>query len=255
MKATRFFNIVLLSSISLMTTFHFASAQLGVNLIVNGGADSGAIADDQQGNEPDAPIPTGWSVIEGRFFAVTPTNGYWAGSNMGPGVTGNYFVGGRALGYSVLRQTVDLSAAASMIDAGAVLANLKARFGTWRRDLDSSQVVVRFYNADGTELGSLSTIETSNAAYNDLGRDGGTFGVGIDYDVNLTWVPTTTMQVPASTRYAEVDLIARRYSGTDMDSYIDDVMLVLSPVGDIDGNGCVSDADLLTVLFNFGLGC
>lgn len=40
-----------------------------------------------------------------------------------------------------------------------------------------------------------------------------------------------------------------------MDSYIDDVSLVLSPVGDIDGNGCVNDGDLLTVLFNFGLGC
>ena len=25
--------------------------------------------------------------------------------------------------------------------------------------------------------------------------------------------------------------------------------------GDVDGNGCVDDADLLTVLFNFGSGC
>jgi len=255
MKAARLLNIVLWSSISLMTTLHFACSQLGVELIVNGGADSGAIADSQQGNEPDAPVPTGWAWIEGRFIAVTPTNGWWAGSNLGPGVTGNYFVGGRALVYSVLRQTVDLSGATSMIDAGAVLANLKARFGTWRRDSDTAQVVVRFYNAGGTELGRLSTIETSNAGYNDLGRDGGSFGAGIDYDVNLTWVPTATMQVPASTRYAEVDLIARRYSGTDMDGYIDDVSLILSPVGDLDRNGCVNDADLLMVLFNFGLGC
>jgi len=48
----------------------------------------------------------------------------------------------------------------------------------------------------------------------------------------------------------------RVFSGTgstnDVQRYELRVQTVTLPTGDIDGNGCVDDADLLAILFNFG---
>ena len=128
------------------------------NLVVNPGAE----------DSPGAPVPTvvrpvGWTTT-GNLSAWTyadresdrPTQAFSA--TIGGGT--NFFAGGpgdnsgRQTTHTA-SQTVDVSGAATEIDAGQVGATLTAFIGGYGADEDLATVTARFLDAAGTEVGSV----------------------------------------------------------------------------------------------------
>ncbi len=208
----------------------------GVNLVVNGDAESNAIPDNKKGDAADWFAPAGWTVNSGHPIAVTPKNSYWVTDNVyGPGITSNFFVAGRQWqsGDNVrvsMSQTIDLSVFAQHIDAGIVEASLTARAGTWQFQGDVPRIFARFYNASGTLLGEMATVEGSALlalvhSFNDPDGNG-----VVNYDLNLGQLPTVTVLVPVGTRSVVVEAVGEKRNGSDNDAYFDDITFTLQPV-------------------------
>ena len=128
------------------------------NLVVNPGAE----------DSPGAPVPTvvrpsGWATT-GNLSAWTyadrdvdrPTQAFSA--TIGGGT--NFFAGGpgdnsQKQTIHTASQTIDVSGAATEIDAGQVGATLTAFIGGWSYDEDLATVTARFLDAAGTEVGNV----------------------------------------------------------------------------------------------------
>jgi hypothetical protein len=182
------------------------------NLLVNPGAEAG-------GGAPDAsqqlPLP-GWTV-ESTFTAVkygTPEFPTVAdATSFGGGI--NFFAGGNSA-TSAATQEVDVSGAASEIDAGTLTVTLSALLGGYLTQTDRATVTATFLSAAGAPAGALSLAPVTATDRGSL----------------TTFVARTAsgLVVPG-TRRISVRIDAIRDQGSYNDGYIDNVSLTLGSGG------------------------
>ena len=201
----RAFLRVFLGLVLLSGSVRIAAAQ-GANVLVNGGADAAT----------NGTIP-GWSVITGTTEVISWTagSGFPIASSPGPPDRGvNFFSGGCCAVTSQIRQSVDLSAAAGLIDADATSFILSGYFGGFGDQDNNAKLAIAFLDGSASVLGSPLTVGPVLAA--DRGN------------VTGMLLRATSGSVPAGTRSVQVDLILTG-DGFYNDGYADSLSLVLTP--------------------------
>jgi hypothetical protein len=168
------------------------------NLLINGDAEASVAG--------AATAPVGW-VASPNFTVAS----YGAGGGF-PDGSGRLFTGGPSTPSSTACQTVDVSGASAVIDAGRVTAMLSADIGGYATDGDSARVNSEFLGAAGETLGSFQTGPVSAA----------------DRDNKTKLLPRfASGALPAGTRSIKVTITAVRASGSYNDAYVDNVALTL----------------------------
>jgi hypothetical protein len=189
------------------------------NLILNGGAESGTGSSDQSTTAP-VPIP-GWTTTTN----ITEHTYDPAGSTEFPDVNvsatigggSQFFAGGPANGagntVETATQVVDVSTAATEIDAGGVTATLSADLGGFATQGDNAAVTAAFLGSASEQLGTL-TIGPVTAA---------------DRNNTTQMLPrNATGTVPPGTRTISVVLTATKTDGSYNDAYADNLSLTLA---------------------------
>jgi hypothetical protein len=183
-----------------------SSASTG-NLLINPGAENGT---------------TSWNVTAGVFEALTA--GECAGTTPHSG-TKYFAVGGLCTesAYGEVNQVVDLSSWTSLIDAGTCIS----RWGGYLSDYANSDIpsiYVEFLDQSGALLSSPPAVQTTNT----------------------TWTLfDETDTIPAGTRSVRFVMTGTRVSGTDNDSYLDDVFFELY-TGTIDCDSYLQSSGIST---------
>jgi hypothetical protein len=198
-----------------------AAAQAAVpsgNLIVNGGAEVGAGSSD---SATTAPVPTPSWATTTNFTEHTydaAGSGAFPDTTASAAVSGGkqFFAGGPDNGsgntVETATQDVNVSTAATEIDAGGVSATLAADLGGFATQTDNAAVTATFLGADGQQLGTL-TIGPVTA---------------IDRNNVTALLPRTgSATVPGATRAIRVVITATKLEGSYNDAYIDNVSLSL----------------------------
>lgn len=206
---------------------------LGRSLIVNGNAETPAVADPQTLNGSVVDVP-GWSRT-GLFTidAYAEPNANLDASSPGPPDRGSfYFYGGTSNALSSATQDVDVASAATLIDAGNVRYSLSAWIGGFTTQEDNAVLTVQFRNFSGTVLGSTTLGPVTSADRN---------------GVSALLQRSQNGGVPSGTKVIRVTLTMTRTDGADNDGMADSLSLVLSgPAGAgspaIAANGVVSAA-------------
>lgn len=201
--------------IPLLAALWVNSAQAGaygVNLVVNGDAEAQHFPGSLITNV------TGW-VGDGHLgvYAYQTTNDFFPSlSSPGPSDRGaNFFFGGysyAASNQASAYQDIDLSFAATEIDAGAVTYDFSGWLGGYTSQSDSSVLTVSFYSAAGQVLGNASLGPVTP----------------VDRQ-NMTGLQqrSATGAPPVGTRGARVTMTMTRVTGTD-DGTADNIQLVLN---------------------------
>jgi len=180
------------------------------NLLQNGDAEAGSCSNDTGTAET---IP-GWTTTS-SFTVVCYSSGVSQTSDSGAAIGGGngYFMGGVDDG-TTATQTVDVSAAATDIDAGGVQAELAGYLGGFSSQDDNMVVVAVFLNGSGGALGS--PIEIGPVTHVDRS------------DQTEMLLQTHISAVPVGTRSIEVVMTATRTDGSDNDAAADNLSLTLS---------------------------
>lgn len=164
------------------------------NLLTNNGAESGI---------------TGWTATTGVIESLS--SGECAGTTPYAG-TKYFAVGGICTDnpYGSANQIVDVNAYATDIDAGTVIA----KFGGYLRD----------YNGTDIPAFALQFLDGSSNLIS---------GTDTTQDLNASWVLNQdNWAVPAGTRNIRFIVMGTRTSGSDNDSYLDELYLKLNLNGD-----------------------
>ena len=123
------------------------------NLVVNGDAEAGPGSASGANLEP---VP-GWTATNGFTVTLYGTASDIPTNCPGPVDRGtNLFTGGYTTVGSSAYQMIDLSAAASQIDAGIVLSDLSGYLGGWQDQNDNAVLKAEFM--DGVHTNILGTI-------------------------------------------------------------------------------------------------
>ena len=188
----------------------------GVNLIVNGNAESGPGAADI-GNHVAVP---GWTVSGGLTVVRYDAGGAPKSDDPGPAARGlNCFIGGANTALSSATQTVKVGTAATVIDASKVIYTLSGYLGGYADQDDNATLVATFRGAGGTSLGK-AMIGPVTAA-----QRGNKTGM---------LQRSTSGTVPAGTRSIGLVLTMTRTAGSDNDGSADNLALVLhAPEGSV----------------------
>ena len=187
------------------------SSIFGRNLIVNGDAEGGPAA--ASGGAAVASIP-GWTASGSpNVLPYSLANRLDTGS-IGPVNRGANYFAGLNTAKGVLTQKIDVSAAASAIDAGSVTYDTSAYLGG--DGADNSQMLVTFLGASGN---TLATLTLGPVLQTDKESDNGLY---LRRQIGL---------VPAGTRSASVELDLIRASGSENDSAADNLSLILNSGG------------------------
>jgi hypothetical protein len=197
-----------------LTVFSGLDLQAGMfntNLIVNGDAEAGVGS--PLGNTA-MPVP-GWITTNGFTTTI-----YGAAADIptncpGPANRGtNLFTGGYGSLPSSAYQLIDLSSAATLIDAGAVLADMSGYLGGWQSQDDRSELKAEFLDSIHTNMLAAFTIGPVMAAER----------------TNLTALlfRDKMLTVPAGTRQAKITLIMTYTTGNYTDGYADNLSFVLT---------------------------
>lgn len=164
------------------------------NLLVNPGAENGTI---------------NWTATAGVLESLL--DGECAGTSPYAGT--KYFAVGAVCvenAFGSAEQMVDVSSYATQIDQGTVIA----KFGGYLRDYNGSDIpafAAQFYDATNALLSSSDTTS----------------------EMNASWVlKQNSWAVPAGTRFIKYIMMGTRTSGTDNDSYLDELYLRLNLNGD-----------------------
>ncbi|BBH18458.1 hypothetical protein Back2_27450 [Nocardioides baekrokdamisoli] len=188
-----------------------ALAAVSGNLIVNPGAESGECSVNGLQGET---LP-GWTITNGM-----PTNvcygtagGFPTSTTPGAPSRGNTFFAGGGTGNATMEQSVDVSSAATAIDAGGVTYNLSGWLGGWSSQNDTAGVQATFLNASGTSVG---TAQLAAVTASDRGN------------TTEFLQRTATAAVPAGTRTVRVDVNYVWSGGSTTDGYVDNLSLTLS---------------------------
>ncbi|MDI2125567.1 ricin-type beta-trefoil lectin domain protein [Yinghuangia seranimata] len=194
-----------------VTPAHAAGAS-SANLIVDAGAESAAICST---NGLDGMTMPGWTITSGEPTAVCygAPDGFPDASTPGSPTRGRQFFAGGATGDASLTQTVDVSAAASAIDAGGTTYDLTGWLGGYAGQLDRVGLAATFRNASG---GSLGSAQLAPATSTDRGL------------ATKFLYREATGAVPAGTRSISLVLAFTWTAGNTTDGYADDLSLTLS---------------------------
>ena len=189
------------------------------NLLQNPGAEVG-----QGSNGSGGPLPIpNWTTqtisgdnpsIDG-FTVVAYGSPQFPDRTLAAKIAGgtNFFTGGNATGISSASQTVDVSGAATEIDAGRVNATLSADIGGFADQNDSGVVAATFSNSSGatiskTQVGPVTATDRNS--------------------VTTLLARTATVGVPTGTRSITVTMTATRQAGSWDDAYFDNIGLQLA---------------------------
>jgi Phosphoesterase family/Putative Ig domain len=186
-------------------------ASQGGNLIVDGDAESALCS--QSGFE-ETTVP-GWTITSGGPNSICFNNtGGFPGSTVPGAQPGNAYFTGGTRGNASLSQTVDVSAAASAIDAGSATYNLSGWLGGWQSQNDRVGLLATFLTSSGASLGSSQIGPVTNT---DRGN------------VTEFLQRTATGAIPAGTRSIRLDLNFTWTVGSTTDGYADNLSLTISP--------------------------
>ncbi|MEJ0046428.1 MAG: alkaline phosphatase family protein [Rhodospirillales bacterium] len=200
------FAAVLLAASALATPA--AGAAESGNLIVGGDAEAGTCSNDFKAVTT---VP-GWTVIEG-----SPSILCYAGAQLDtPKGTrpGSGFLADGPYGDSALLQTIDVSAAASEIDAGTVGYKLQGLLGGWSTYDGQAVVTAAFLDGNGNPLGDAAQIGGVTAQ--------------VRHDVSELLRRSATGAVPAGTRRIAVTLRFIDTAATFNDGFADNLSLTIS---------------------------
>ena len=185
-------------------------AATSANLLVDAGAEDAAQC---SSNGLDGMTMPGWTIVSGEPNAVCyGASGYPDASTPGSPNRGNQFFAGGGTGNSDLAQTVDVSAAASAIDAGGVPFNVSGWLGGYAGQNDRVGMTATFLGASGSALGSAVIAPVTNS---DRGN------------VTKFLQRSATGTLPAGTRSVKVDLAFTWTAGDTTDGYADDLSLTV----------------------------
>lgn len=179
------------------------AANLGENLIVNGGAEAGT---------------TGWTAFAGTpvFGAVEYGSNWVLPTQPGPVDRGlNLFVGDSGNAFAAAWQAVDVRNLAARIDAGAVTYNLSGWLGGWTTQTDNALLYVQFQNAGATDLGTAQL---------------GPVGPADRGNVTGLFLQSAQGTLPVGTTSVVFSLSMERLSGGDNDGYADNLAFTLAAV-------------------------
>jgi hypothetical protein len=181
------------------------------NLLVDPGAES--VAQCSATGLDGMTIP-GWTITSGEPNAVCygAPNGFPTAGTPGSPTRGNQFFNGGGTGNSSLSQTVDVSAAASAIDAGGVPVTLSGWLGGWSSQNDRVGVTATFQDASGATLGSTAIGPVTN-------KNRG--------NTTEFLQKSATATLPAHTRSIRVDMNFTYTAGSNTDGYADDLSLTV----------------------------
>jgi hypothetical protein len=204
----------------------------GVNLIVNGNAESGG----NSANGIAVPVPN-W--VTSPFVTVIPYDapgGYPTSGGPGPADRAVQFFGGgnnANAGLSTATQDIDLSANAADINQGNVIFDLSGYFGGYQFDNDNARLSATFFNGN-TSLG-IATV--GHVTAKDRGNATGLLlrrGSGV---------------VPVNTTRVVITLTMTRISNTSNDGYADSLSFICNlkagsttTAETFSGNGTGTDA-------------
>jgi hypothetical protein len=182
------------------------------NLVQNPGGESDVGA----ATSNSTVTPQGWSTT-GTFSAVqyglSDFFGLDAAFSATIGGGKNFFTGGRNAGVSTATQTIDVSVAATEIDAGGVQAKLSAFLGGYASQPDAAMAEAVFLGATDAQLGTARVGPVTPA----------------DRNSKTTLLPrSANAAVPAGTRKIKIVLTATRGDGTYNDGYFDNIALELT---------------------------
>jgi hypothetical protein len=183
----------------------------GHNLVVNGDAEAGA-------GLPGAGSVPGWNTSSNTAVGIVSVRyGYDSYIPVGaPGQHGtNFFSGGTNSALSTAGQSIDVSAAATDIDAHRVRFTLSAYIGGYSSQADSGTVTAVSLDANGLPFRAVQ-----NAVI-------GPVTVAERRGVTGLWYRTMTGTLPVNTRRVAISMRATRASGTNNDGYFDEVSFVL----------------------------
>jgi len=189
----------------------FAGPIFGSNLIVNGNAESGSGAADAL---TTTSVP-GWTVTS-NFTAVqyNASAGFPTSSSPGPSNRGtNFFSGGPNNASSRATQSIDVSSAAGVIDAGAVNFNLSGWLGGYATQGDDAVLTITFLSAGKVTLGTAAL---------------GPVSVTDRSGISGMLARSANGLLPIGTREIDVALQMTRAAGTYNDGYADNLSLNLS---------------------------
>jgi len=123
----------------------------------------------------------------------------------------NVFSGGQ-IGASAMRQTIDLAAAATQVDAGGLHYMLSSDLGGVGSEADNIGLTATFIGASGAVLGVDQLAPVSAAERG---------------NVTKTIARQSSFGVPVGTRSVQLELSASRVAGSTSDGFADNVSLVL----------------------------
>ncbi|MGC1547568.1 MAG: alkaline phosphatase family protein [Rhodanobacter sp.] len=135
-----------------------AFAQTSSNLIVGGDAEAGTCSSDWSAVNT---VP-GWTVTQGNPSTVCYAIGTFTTPTTGSG--GQAFISDGPYGDSALSQSVNVSSAASAIDAGGVTFNLSGWLGGYGAYNAQAVVTATFLDANGLPLGTPAQLAGVNAS-------------------------------------------------------------------------------------------
>ncbi|MEP7305088.1 MAG: PEP-CTERM sorting domain-containing protein [Acidobacteriota bacterium] len=191
-----------------------SATPLGINLIVNPGAENGAGATNFSSA---VVVPTGW-ITTSNFSAVQYAVGGPADLNTSDAaaILGglNYFSGGPANGLSTATQEISFDDLAADVDAGKVSFLLSGYLGGWGAQGDAMSVKATFLNeANGILLSSI------------LGPLATTSRGGLS---QLLFATSGLNSVPTGARSVTIAMTATRTEGAYNDAYADNLSLLFA---------------------------
>lgn len=212
-----------------------AASPLGINLIINPGAEAGP--GDAVGNQVIRPIP-GWeaqsifSVLRydasGFEFMNGAGNTVLAGnfpnaSSPGPLDRGNnmFFGGGERSGSSA-SQSIDMLAFAALIDQGWAGFDLSGWLGGYQDNADSAVLHAAFLDAQGAILGGVSLVAPTPAERN---------------NVTGLFLRETDGLLPVGTRRVDIVLNMNYVRGRTNDGYADNLLFAVNAIPEPAGAG------------------
>lgn len=236
-------------------------SQLGVNLIINPGGDVVDALGTQQVSTSfyfsitDTATMFGWTVSGDPNIGSAPTTyRYDSDPNAedypllieGPfDSQGNYTGGlnlffggfnGDGAGRSTAFQDIDLVSFSTLIGAGSAVFELSGWLGGYYSQADSCAVSAIFLDDQGQEINRKSFGPLTPAERN--------------FTKNLFPLETDGI-VPSNAKKVRIQMDFTG-GGRSLDGYVDNLYFAITPLADLNGDGCVSDDDLLEVLFAFG---
>lgn len=182
-----------------------AQAIFGTNLVVNGDAES---SPGTTSSNPPASIP-GWTISGSPNVILYTASDRMSNGTIGPANRGKNYFAGSNTAQATLKQKIDVSAAASAIDAGTVSYDASGYIGIISGDVSS--MIVTLQNASG---GTLTTFTLGPLTSDDVNSSG-------------LYLRRKIGPVPAGTRSVTVEVDLTRSSGSNSDACADNISFIL----------------------------